>query len=85
MTNFLSEIKQTTTQARKAIEAEKADGGITKLKRRIRKFAAMGKTKIYINLALPRTKKSAEVKIKHLKDEGMKIQRTEAGAWVHWV
>jgi hypothetical protein len=85
MTNFLSEIQKTTTQAIKVIEIEKADGGIAKLKRRIRKFAARGKTKIYINLSLPKTKKSAEVKIKHLKAEGMQIQRTESGVWAHWV
>tara|TARA_R100001244_G_scaffold16822_1_gene18100 strand:+ start:221 stop:478 length:258 start_codon:yes stop_codon:yes gene_type:complete len=85
MTNFLSEIKKTTAQARKVIDTERADGGIAKLKMRIRKFAARGKTKIYINLSLPNTKKSAEVNIKHLKAEGMKIQRTESGVWAYWV
>ena len=84
MSNFLSEVKQTTTQARKVIEAERADGGIAKLKKRIRKFAARGKTRIFINLSLPTTKESGEKKIKQLRAEGMKIQRTESGAYAHW-
>tara|TARA_Y100000361_G_scaffold122115_1_gene114261 strand:+ start:283 stop:537 length:255 start_codon:yes stop_codon:yes gene_type:complete len=82
--SFLSEVNKTTVQAQKAIAAQKADGGLMRYKQRIRKYASQGRTKIFIPQMLPTSKKSGELVAKALKAEGMKLERTDHGIYMHW-
>ena len=84
MSQFFNEVSQTTKQVRKAIEADRTDGGVAKYKKRIRKYAVRGKTKMWIPMALPTSVERGEKVCKALKAEGLKITRSEKGAYAHW-
>ena len=82
--NFLSEVNKTAIQANNALKAEKADGGLLRYKQKIRKYASQGKTKIFLHQTLPTSVEAAEKAAKALKAEGLKLQRTPHGIYVHW-
>ena len=81
---FLEEVNETTAQAQKLIEAHKVDAGIARYKRRIRKCASKGGTKIFIPQMLPTSRQSGELVADVLKAEGLKLERTDSGIYVHW-
>lgn len=82
--SFLSEVQRTSKIVRQQKLEDQKDFGLLRYKRRIRKYALQGKTKVFIPLMLPTTRDNGEAVAKLLKKEGLRMERTDSGIYMHW-
>ena len=82
--SFLSEVQRTSKIVRQQNIENQKDFGLLRYKRRIRKYALQGKTKIFIPMMLPSTRANGEAVAKLLKKEGLRMERTGSGIYMHW-